>query len=63
MRKADTVRAADIVIEMRIRGEEVIEKEVKPHGRGAHVMVPKRWLGSKVKLIKLAEEDKKQERR
>lgn len=36
-----------------IKGEEVIEKEVKAFGSGsAHIIAPKRWRGCKVKLVR-----------
>ena len=38
-----------------IRGEETIEKEVKPQGNGAHVIVPKRWIGAQVKITRTSE--------
>ncbi len=28
-----------------------IEKNVKPYGNGAHVNIPKQWLGKRVKVI------------
>jgi putative transposon-encoded protein len=39
-----------------IEGEEVVEREVTPTGNGAHVYLPKEWLKSKVKVVRLAEE-------
>ena len=38
-----------------IRGEETIEKEVKPQGNGAHVIIPKRWIGAQVKITRVSE--------
>ena len=52
--RRSVVKPLNICIEIKIDGEEVIEKEVKPSGNGAIVFVPKRWLGSKVKVIKIA---------
>lgn len=40
-----------------IRGEETIEKEVKPQGNGAHVIVPKRWTGAQVKITRITDPD------
>lgn len=40
-----------------ISGEETIEKEVKPQGNGAHVIVPKRWRGAQVKITRISEPD------
>lgn len=36
-----------------IEGEEIVEREVKPFGSGgAHVTVPKDWIGAEVKLVR-----------
>lgn len=40
-----------------INGEETIEKEVKPQGNGAHVIIPKAWLGSQVKITRVSDPD------
>ena len=40
-----------------IRGEETIQKEVKPQGNGAHVLVPKRWTGAQVKITRISDPD------
>jgi len=40
-----------------IRGEETIEKEAKPQGNGAHVIVPKRWTGAQVKITRVSDPD------
>ncbi|MFB6229478.1 MAG: DUF2080 family transposase-associated protein [Halobacteriales archaeon] len=40
-----------------INGEETIEKEVKPQGNGAHVIVPKRWTGAQVKITRISDPD------
>ena len=40
-----------------IRGEETIEKEVKPQGNGAHVIVPKDWIGAQVKITRITDPD------
>lgn len=40
-----------------INGEETIEKEAKPQGNGAHVIVPKDWIGAKVKITRVSEPD------
>jgi putative transposon-encoded protein len=38
-----------------IEGHEVVEKTVKPTGNGAHVLVPRRWLGATVKVVRTSE--------
>ena len=40
-----------------IRGEETVEKEAKPQGNGAHVIVPKRWIGAQLKITRISEPD------
>jgi putative transposon-encoded protein len=40
-----------------ISGEETIEKEAKPQGNGAHVIVPKRWIGAQLKITRISEPD------
>ena len=41
----------NVVIEF--RAEEIIDGKVARFGNGAHVLVPKAWIGSKVKIIRL----------
>ena len=38
--------------------EESITKVAKAHGNGALVLVPKRWIGRKVQITLLEEDDK-----
>ncbi|PSP94474.1 hypothetical protein BRC91_05880 [Halobacteriales archaeon QS_4_62_28] len=38
-----------------IEGHEVIEGEVKATGNGAHVLVPKDWRGTDVKIVRISE--------
>ena len=40
-----------------IEGHEVVEKEVSGHGNGAHVYVPKNWLGETVKIVRTTDSD------
>lgn len=40
-----------------IEGSEVIEDDVKATGNGTHVLVPKRWRGAKVKVVRTSEPD------
>ncbi|GAB7091133.1 hypothetical protein JCM18237_14040 [Halorubrum luteum] len=45
-----------------IHGHEVLENEVTTVGNGAHVLVPKDWLGSEVKVVRTTppkQDDKK----
>jgi putative transposon-encoded protein len=41
----------NIVIEF--QAEEIIDGRAAKFGNGAHVLVPKAWIGSKVKIIRL----------
>jgi putative transposon-encoded protein len=41
----------NIVIE--VEAEEIIDGRAARFGNGAHVLVPKAWIGSKVKIIRL----------
>jgi|Deesub1362B_J571_1020462.scaffolds.fasta_scaffold00216_4 putative transposon-encoded protein len=43
----------DIEVRMVLQGEEVVEREVKRIGNSAHVMLPRSWIGAKVKVIRL----------
>lgn len=38
-----------------IEGHEVHDGEAKPTGNGAYVLVPKRWLGADVKVVRVSE--------
>ena len=40
-----------------IEGHKVVEKEVSGHGNGAHVYVPKEWLGETVKIVRTTDSD------
>lgn len=40
-----------------IHGHEVVEGNVTPVGNGAHVLVPKDWLGAEVKVVRITEPD------
>ncbi|ELY96029.1 DUF2080 family transposase-associated protein [Natrialba taiwanensis] len=38
-----------------VEGHEVHEADVKPTGNGAHVLVPKRWRGTTVKVVRVTD--------
>ena len=38
-----------------IAGHEVMDRDVKPTGNGAHVYVPKRWRGVDVKIVRTSD--------
>jgi putative transposon-encoded protein len=42
--------------EFTFHGEEAITKEVTKTGTGAHVFVPKEWLGEEVAIIRLSQD-------
>lgn len=43
--------------EFTFHGEEAITKGVTKTGTGAHVFVPKEWLGEEVAIIRLSHDD------
>lgn len=40
-----------------IKGHEVVEKTVKLTGNGAHVYLPKSWIGATIKVVRTSEPD------
>ena len=40
-----------------IDGHEVLNGTAKPSGNSAHVIVPKRWRGADVKVVRVSEPD------
>ncbi|MDB2283413.1 DUF2080 family transposase-associated protein [Halorubrum ezzemoulense] len=39
-----------------VEGQEALDREVKPFGSGgAHITIPKRWLGADVKVIRTSD--------
>jgi putative transposon-encoded protein len=42
---------ANIIV--RISAEEILDGTATKFGNGAHVLVPKAWIGTKVKIAKL----------
>ena len=40
-----------------IEGEKVLDGTAKPSGNSAHVIVPKRWRGADVKVVRVSEPD------
>ena len=38
-----------------IGGEEVLDGTAKPSGNSAHVIVPKRWRGADVKVVRVSD--------
>jgi len=46
-------------ITIKLRGSEIIERKVSKFGTGAHIIVPKEYVGKKVKIIMEEEDEKK----
>jgi putative transposon-encoded protein len=40
-----------------IEGHEVVDADVRATGNGAHVYVPRRWLGAEVKVVRVSKPD------
>jgi putative transposon-encoded protein len=38
-------------MDFKIKGKEILEKEVTAHGNGAKVLIPKKYLGKKVMVV------------
>ena len=53
----------EAVFEARYRFREMLESEVRRTGAGACVYVPKRWLGKRVAVILLEDEDEENDAR
>ncbi len=47
--------------EFTFEGRETLEKEAKPIGGGAHVLVPKDWIGETVAVVRLEQEQDEDE--
>lgn len=48
--------------EFTFEGREALEKEAKPVGGGAHVHVPKDWIGERVAVIRLDQQETEDDR-
>jgi putative transposon-encoded protein len=46
-----------VIDRFEIEGEEVLDGTAKPSGNSAHVIVPKRWRGADVKVVRISEPD------
>jgi len=45
----------DVKDEFKIAGHEVLNGKAKPTGNGAHVLVPRDWIGANVKVVRATE--------
>jgi len=46
-------KMADKPMEIRMEGYEVVEKVAKPCATSARVLVPKSWVGKRVRVVRL----------
>jgi len=44
---------AEQPMKIRMEGYEVVEKVAKPCGTSARILVPKNWIGKKVRAVRL----------
>lgn len=47
------VSGAPRAIELKMRGYEVVEKVAMPSGTSARVLVPRHWIGKRVRVVRL----------
>ena len=43
----------EMTIKLTIEAEEIIDREVRKHGTGPAIYVPRSWIGERVKVIRL----------
>jgi putative transposon-encoded protein len=48
-------RVIEKPVSMQMEGYEMIEKTAKPSGTTARVLVPRHWMGKKVRIVRLEE--------
>ncbi len=46
-------KTAEKPMDIRMEGYEVVEKVVTQHATSAKILVPKRWIGKKVRAVRL----------
>ena len=49
-------------MEIRMEGYEVIEKTVTQHATSAKVLVPKHWIGKRVRAVRIEPENQEKEK-
>ena len=47
-------------MEIRMQGYEVIEKTATQHATSAKILVPKHWIGKKVRAVRIEPEEEEQ---
>ena len=53
-----TTKTAEKPMEIRMEGYEVIEKIATQHATSAKVLVPKHWIGKKVRAVRIDPDSK-----
>ena len=48
-----TKRVIDKPVSMQMEGYEIIEKTAMPSGTTARVLVPRNWIGKRVRIVRL----------
>ena len=54
-------KVAEKPMEIRMEGYEVIEKTATQHATSAKVLVPKHWIGKRVRAVRLEPENEEKE--
>lgn len=55
-------KVAEKPMEIRMEGYEVIEKTVTQHATSAKVLVPKHWIGKRVRAVRIEPENEGKEK-
>ena len=55
-------KVAEKPMEIRMEGYEVIEKTVTQHATSAKVLVPKHWIGKRVRAVRIEPENEEKEK-
>ena len=59
--KKNNRKIAEKPMEIRMEGYEVIEKVVTQHATSAKILVPKHWIGKRVRAVRLDPESEEKE--
>ena len=59
--KKNIRKIAEKPMEIRMEGYEVIEKVVTQHATSAKILVPKHWIGKRVRALRLDPESEEKE--
>ena len=55
-------KVAEKPMEIRMEGYEVIEKTVTQHATSAKVLVPKHWIGKRVRAVRIEPESQEEDK-